>query len=344
MNLAKYNLTSGRLLAKNTIWEFAGIVTPLFFGLFAIPMLIHGMGKERFGLLSIIWMGVGYFSLFDMGLGRALTKLVADRLGSKKLDDLGPLIWTSLCIIFILGILGSLIVIFGSKPLIQYVLKVDSSLEVEAVRAMKILGIGLPVVVITSALVGILNAYQSFAAIAVIRAPLGIMTFAGPLITLQFSESLIWTTAILILTRIFAGVIYFVYARQICLYLKYPLLPQKKHLGPLFRFGGWLTVTNIISPLMVYCDRFLIGSLISMTAVAYYITPYEVISRINIIPQALMSVLFPALATVIVSNRERLPGIYENCTLVLLAFATPIITSIFLFAPEALQFWLGDDF
>ena len=33
-----------------------------------------------FGVLSLVWMFIGYFSLFDLGLGRATTKLVAEKI------------------------------------------------------------------------------------------------------------------------------------------------------------------------------------------------------------------------------------------------------------------------
>jgi O-antigen/teichoic acid export membrane protein len=66
----------GRLLAKNSLWNLVGWGAPLLVALAVIPLLIKGLGIERFGALTLIWMGIGYFSLFDIGLGRALTKLV----------------------------------------------------------------------------------------------------------------------------------------------------------------------------------------------------------------------------------------------------------------------------
>jgi len=70
-------------------------------------------------------MGVGYFSLFDMGLGRALTKLVSERLGDGRLDELGNLIWTALFLIVVLGFIGATAVYFGADPLIRHVLNVE---------------------------------------------------------------------------------------------------------------------------------------------------------------------------------------------------------------------------
>ena len=63
-------LTSGSLLARNTIWNLVGQVAPMCVALFAIPVLIRHIGTDRFAILTIAWMVVGYFSLFDLGLGR----------------------------------------------------------------------------------------------------------------------------------------------------------------------------------------------------------------------------------------------------------------------------------
>ncbi len=41
-----------------------------------------------------------------------------------------------------------------------------------------------------------------------------------------------------------------------------------------------MTVSNVISPLMFYVDRLVIGAMVSVVAVAYYATPFEVVSRL----------------------------------------------------------------
>src|SRR5215472_13720195 len=90
------HLTSGRLLARNTTWSIAGLVLPMAAGLVAVPPLVRLLGVDRFGLLSLAWLVIGYFSLFDLGMGRALTKLVAHELGANREHSIPPLVWTSL--------------------------------------------------------------------------------------------------------------------------------------------------------------------------------------------------------------------------------------------------------
>lgn len=312
--------------------------------IFAIPLLIDGFGKERFGLLAIIWMGVGYFSLFDMGFGRALTKLVSDRLGTGDTYDIGSLIWTALSLVLFFGLFGAGIVSLGAGVLIHHVLNVEVSLQNEGIAAMHILALGLPAVVVTAGIVGILEAHQRFATITAVRVPLGILTFGGPLLTLQFSPSLAWATMALVAVRVIALTLYFLVAASVRPELKRFICPRKKHVFQLFQFGGWLTVTNIVSPLMVYFDRFLIGALLTMTAVSFYVTPYEVLSRLQILPNSMMNVLFPALTTAIMADKQRLIKIYSHSSSILLLFMLPFSSACFLFAPEGLQIWLGGDF
>jgi O-antigen/teichoic acid export membrane protein len=337
-------LISGRLLARNTIWNFGGMVAPMLVAIFAIPLLIDGFGKERFGLLAIIWMGVGYFSLFDMGFGRALTKLVADRLGTGDTDDLGSLIWTALSLTLVFGFVGAGIINAGAGILVHNILNIEAVLQAEGIAAMRILAIGLPAVVLTAGLVGILQAHQRFATITAVRVPLGVLTFAGPVVTLQFSPSLIWATMALVAARLIAFTAYFGAAASVRPELKQFNLPQRKHIVPLFHFGGWLTVTNVVGPMMVYFDRFLIGAVLTMTAVSYYVTPYEVLSRLQLLPKSMMNVLFPALTTALMADKKRLVAIYSQASRILLLLVLPVLSAAFLLAPEALQIWLGDDF
>ena len=52
LNLAGYNPCSGRATFT--------------------PYIYQHLDAEQFGILTLIWAIIGYFSLFDMGAGRAL--------------------------------------------------------------------------------------------------------------------------------------------------------------------------------------------------------------------------------------------------------------------------------
>ena len=92
----KLELANGIQLTKNTLWNLLGHGLPLIVGVVTIPALVDKLGTERFGVLAILWVVIGYFSLFDFGIGRALTKMIAEQLGIGKIGDIPALIQTAL--------------------------------------------------------------------------------------------------------------------------------------------------------------------------------------------------------------------------------------------------------
>src|SRR5437667_4284659 len=98
------HLTSGRLLARNTVWNLLGSGAPMLLAVFCIPILIRGLGTDRFGVLTLAWALIGYASLFDLGLGRALTQLVAQKLGTGDEREVPQVVWTSLLLMLALGV------------------------------------------------------------------------------------------------------------------------------------------------------------------------------------------------------------------------------------------------
>ena len=76
--------TGGRRIARNVGLNLFGALAPMVAAMVAIPYLVHRLGSERFGLLSLTWLVIGYFGFFDLGLSRALAQLVAERLGARR--------------------------------------------------------------------------------------------------------------------------------------------------------------------------------------------------------------------------------------------------------------------
>src|SRR5579863_1869017 len=199
------HLTSGRLLARNTVWNLLGQLLPMAVGIAAIPLLIRGIGVARFGVLSLAWIIIGYFSLFDLGIGRALTKLLADRIGAHEEQTIPSLAWTSLLLLFLLGLFGGLVTLSISPWLVQRALKIPQSLQTETLHGFFLLAVSIPLVTTTSGLRGILEALQRFRILNLIRIPMGIFSFGGPLLVLPFSTSLVPVIGILVCGRLIGG-------------------------------------------------------------------------------------------------------------------------------------------
>jgi O-antigen/teichoic acid export membrane protein len=337
-------LTSGRLLARNTVFNLIGQGAPMVVAIFAIPLLIKGLGTDRFGVLTLAWMVVGYFSLFDMGLGRALTKLLAEKLGTGQVEDIPKLIWTALPLMGVLGVIGALVVASISSWLVYSILNIPANLQVETLKACYILALSIPIVISTAGLRGVMEAHQRFGQVNAVRIPMGIFTFLAPLVVLQFCNSLYPVVAVLVVGRVIAWGAHL----ALCLYLVPALRRginfQRTMVRPLASFGGWMTVSNMVGPMLLYMDRFMIASFISVTAVAYYTTPYEVITKLLIVPSAILGVLFPAFSLSYARDRKRVSRLYIQGIKCVSLIILPIALGIIVFAKQGLSVWLNDEF
>ena len=329
---------------RNTLLNLSGQGIPLLVAFFAIPRLIAGMGTERFGVLSLAWMVIGYFSLFDLGLGRALTRLVAEKLGAGKHSEIPALIWTGLISMAALGLAGMLLGIFFVPWIVQSGLKIPPALQPETLRAFYVLLASIPLVIASTGLFGILEAYHRFDLTSAVRSSLGIYTFAAPLVGLVFTRDLACVVGILMAGRAVAGAVLFLFCIHLVPQLKTRVGFRKDIFLPLMRFGSWMTISNMIGPLMIYLDRFWISAAISVAAVAYYTTPFEVVTRLLIIPGAIAGVLYPAFAMNLTQDRDHARVLYGKGIRYVFTAVFPIVMMIILFAEKGLRWWLNAEF
>lgn len=339
-----HELTRGSRLARNTAWNLVGYCAPLVVAIFAIPLLIRGLGTDRFGVLALALVLIGYLSLFDLGLKRALTKLVAERLGSGQEHEIPAIIWTALFAMFLLGVGVTIVSTLLLPYLVQDVLNIPQELKTETLSAFYLLALFMSIFIPSIGLRGILDAYQRFDLANAVRIPLGIYTFLAPLFVLPFSQKLFPVVGVLVIGRFIAGLVHLLLCFHVVPALRRGIVLRRAMVGPLIRFGSWMTVTNIISPIMLYLDRFFIGAFISVAAVAYYATPHEVVTKLWLVSGSLIGVLFPAFSTSSVQDNSRPELLFNRGVKYIFLALFPVILLVVTLAEDGLYLWLGDEF
>ena len=335
---------SGKTLARNTLLNFAGQIFPLIIGVVTIPFIIKGLGTERFGILSLIWVVIGYFSLFDMGLGRATTKFVSELLGKKEIGRLPTVVWTSLLFNTLLGIIGGVVLAAITSPLVEHIFNIPPSLLGETKATFYILSLCVPIVVITLGLRGVLEGLQRFDLVNAVKAPSSALIFLIPALVVPLGFGLQEIVVLLLIFRLGSALAYFLFCIKSIPALKYSFSIEKKLLLSLLSFGGWVAVSNGIAPIVVYLDRFLIGAILTMDAVSYYTAPYEIVTRMWILPLSLVIALFPVFSSFKKTKEEETGNIYAQSVKYLFLLMGPLLLIIAIFAKDILQLWLGPDF
>src|SRR5437763_3523672 len=119
-------MTGGRSrVAHNALLNFLGLAVPLALAFFIMPVAALNLGPARFGLLGLAWAITEYLTLFDLGLGRALVKFVADALHQAP-SRLSELVSLSLAAQVGAGVVGGLLVVVAAPALVNRVFHVPS--------------------------------------------------------------------------------------------------------------------------------------------------------------------------------------------------------------------------
>ncbi|SMO50941.1 flippase [Fodinibius sediminis] len=344
MKLSSSSSTEGKgILARNTLVNVMGRGIPLLFAVIAIPFVIDGLGTERFGVLTIVWIVIGYFGLFDMGLGRATTKFVADE-EARGGEQLSPIIITSILLLIAFGVVGGMLITIATPYLVEDLLNIPQGLTGETQKAFYILSASIPLVLGSVGARGVLEAQQRFTLVNAVKIPASTINYVGPLLVLPFSNQLHHVVLLLALGRAVSFVIYLYYSWQGQEYISPSEYPFVRWAKELLSFGAWLTISNFISPIMVYMDRFILGAILTMSAVAYYTTPYEMVTRLGIISSGFMGVMFPAFSVYSLKDDEKLVALHQKSIRYLFLAMVPIVTFLILTAEPLLYYWLGSEF
>lgn len=332
-------------VSRSILWNICGTALPLAVGVAVIPTIVSGLGVERFGLLSVIWMLIGYFSLFDLGLSRTLTKVTADRLGTPAEKEIPSILRTALALVLGCSIAVSAILAACSRPFAQGVLHASPQMLGDLSDAVIWLSLGLPFVMVSTVLIGVLEGLQKFALTNLVRLPLGVLMFLVPFGAVFFSDHLAPVAALLSAVRIASVIALGVIVSRVIpgLWTERGRF-RRDEVRHLLTFGGWLTVSNMVGPLLVYFDRFLIAMQLGGAAVAFYTVPYDALNRLLSVPTAIQGVLFPAFASLRALDSARVVAVFRKSSEKTAVLMLPALLGVMLLARQGLQLWLGARF
>lgn len=330
-------------LASDTGWNIIGQVLPLLVGILTVPALIRALGMERFGFITIIWVLIGYAGVFDFGIGRALIRSVAARLsrgdqrGAEQISSVG------MGFLAIFGVLVGAAFVAGSNWIVRTGLHMPQELQAEAHTALLLLALSIPFVMVTNGYVGILSAYRQFKGMNLVKASLGIVTYIGPLLVAMWHNRLDWVVAMVVAMRVIATLAHLVLCQRLCGFSALPRYPDRAAAAELFALGGWISVSNLIGPLMSYLDRILLSGLVPIRMVPFYSTPFDLISKTMILPYSLMGAIFP-IATGLGPGTDASRRLLSESVRLLYLLMFPLLFVFFALARPGLRLWLGDEF
>ena len=283
----------------------------------------------------LVFSILGYASIFDGGLTRAVIRSIAMEEANIALHN--RIVGTASCAVLGISIFAMLLLYFGADNIVN-LLSVSEAAKDDTTSAFKLLAFVIPPYLLSLVWFAYPEGLQQFRILNILK------TISGSLI------ALLPVAGILIKPTLVYALGGFLIARLITLGIAY--LPCRKSIGKnifdfdaktlwnLLCFGGWITVSNIVSPLMVYADRFLLSNFLGAGRVAFYTAPSEIIARMSIIPGAVAKTIFPLFSKLQGHAINPAKTAFWGLLVVCMLIALPV----FFFAGQILTIWLGTSY
>jgi O-antigen/teichoic acid export membrane protein len=333
------------LIVRNTVLNLFGLVVPLAVGFVTIPMVVQALGNERFGILALVWVVFGYFGLFDLGLGRTTTRYIADALGRNEPGKLPGYLWTTVHLQVAIGLLAAALAHVAAPLIVRRFLNIPDGFEQETILTLRLVGWSLPVMFVSSSFRGVLEAAQRFDLVNAVKVPVNVLFYLLPLLGILVGFELPGIVVLLVVSRAAALAAWGGLALRVLPVLRTRPALRRDLVRTLFSFSGWLGLSGILCAVTSSMDRLVIGSVLSVAAVAFYAAPFEAINRIGVVPGSLSMVLFPAFSFLDAEGRaDKVEILFARSMKFLLLSTGPVLILLVFFARPLLRLWLGAEF
>ncbi|MET3528127.1 flippase [Phenylobacterium koreense] len=322
---------------RHASYNLVGSILPLLLSLVTVPIYLKLIGPDRYGVLAIAWLLLGYFGLFDLGLGRATSYRIA-ALRDASAESRANTFWAALTVNVGMGVIGGVALWVAARLFFGQAFKVDEGLRPEILTATPLLAASVPVATLTGVLSGALQGREKFLQTNTVSVtstamfqlfPLGLAWAFGPNLVLLLGGAL----SARLLSALALGCLC-----HLELTKGHPRRLDRREIPLLMKYGGWVTLTSCFGPLLVIVDRFVIGAVLGAVAVTTYTVPMQLAQRLAIVPSALTTALFPKMSAQ-APEEQRAIGAMATRTLVAL-ISLPVLGGVFLIEPF-LRLWVG---
>jgi O-antigen/teichoic acid export membrane protein len=317
-----------------------GSALPLMVALVTVPAYLDIFGEVRYGIWLVAWALFGYAGVIDLGLGRATANSVA-RLRSNASRDRERVVWTGVVVNLGFGVVAGALILAATELAVRRFDGLGGIFHSELVAALPWLAVSVPLFVVTSVLIGALEGVEQFLVVNVVGvlgtvSAQGFPLAAGFIIAPRLDILAAATALALLLGTTLAAV-------ACSIYVPVTARPRfdRARAGTLLRFGGWITVTSMISPLLSTLDKLIIGAVSGARAVTYYTVPFNLVTKLWILPASLARSLFPRFSRLSGAHARSLAA---EASRALSAIMTPVTVVGILAVDPFMRAWVGTTF
>ena len=340
---SKFESFKSKSLPLNAFGSWASLTVNLLTTIVLTPYVISALGKDGYGIWSVVTSIIGYYGILNLGVSAAVSRYIAKSLGEKDSFSLNRAFSTAFFFFIAVGLALTLIVYFGA-PFLRPLLKIGEAERESFTFLIRTTGIAAGFAFSSRVMSATLAAHELFGTQSILTIIEKIL-YATILVSLISSNVGIESIAISTLSStIVVYVANIVIIWRLCPWIKIsPTNCSLKTLKDLINFGFANLILSIAALLRTNLDSILIARFISTVAVTSYAIPALIIRQVFNIINSGTGVLTPRFARLIGEKDQKgyielaYAGIFASSTL---AFGAGLI--IYTVGEQLIELWIGE--
>ncbi|HEY1608824.1 MAG TPA: oligosaccharide flippase family protein [Paraburkholderia sp.] len=327
-------------ILRNVAINLLGLILPTFVSLVTVPSYIRLLGVERYGVIALVWTLIGYFSVLDLGMSMAAQNHISKAHATGDADECERVFWSAFWLNLTTGAIGGLLIYSGGAFYTAYFTHVSAEMRHEVYLALPWLAVAIPIANVSWVFGGAINGAERF---GIYNTNQTIGTFLFQLLPLAAA----WAVAANLQTVLAAAVAARLLAAILLARGAFRVLGIRQVRGPrfdtakaLFNFGGWMLIASVTGMVADSLDRLMLGAGLGVRFVTYYTVPQNLVTRLNMVPNALVRTLFPRLSAL---RREHADEIAAQSLQFLNGIFTPMAIGAIVVLGPFLRVWVGPE-
>jgi O-antigen/teichoic acid export membrane protein len=315
------------LSKRDALYNIAGPIIQVAIAFVSVPVYLKLLGIDRYGAVIAMLLLTTYLGLFDAGASKAAAyRLAATESPERRFSAFVTTLTIAVVLSCLVGGLAFLPMRDVFVP--QFFYTSDKFLNREILSAVAFAFLAVPFATVATVVTGALDGQGRFAVSNLLGIAMGAGQLLGPITcVVLFGPSVAVAFAGILLARIVVAL------SGLAVVLgggttRYSALFNRGEARIALRFGGWMTVTNLVSPALNSADQIILSATAGVTALPHYAIPLGAVSRAAIIPGGIARALFPHLASSLQNHA-------------ISAVMTPLCLLGFIWLDVAFRLWLG---
>ena len=337
---------TSRKVVRNTLFNYLAIICVTLIRFVAMPILIHGLGRDRYGIYATVMSVVGYVGLLDLGIGISLTKFVAEYYARRDFRRLNEMLSTSLLLYIGLGMLGAGVLVGFSSFFVEHVFKIPVSLWGEGRYVFWISALSLFNGLTLGIFGNLLNGVQRQDIARTIAIGNALVTYSGSILLIVLGYKLVafmlFATAMDLVSFL---VQMWIVKRMLPEVQLFPRIFKRRELKQIVNFSFAMFINQLAARNVGVLDKLILGIFLPIANVTLYVVGFTLASFSFRIPSAASLASLPAASELMA--QDRLDAVHE---LILRGIkytglmAIPIFTVMGVMALDIVRLWMGEGY